>query len=133
MNLLNIKRSTILIISAIALILLIFTLFQIFNKSDIKQVNIPNIKDIEFNSFIDTSTKSDVNSINNNVKFDYQLIGYRAGKTDFSVIVKKGNKEFVVSRGNKLEGLYELVAVNEDEVIFNNQGKVYTIKNSVGK
>ena len=107
-------------------------MLQLFNKPDIKQVNIPNIKDIEFTSSIDTSTQSDVNSINN-VKFDYQLIGYRAGKTDFSVILKKGNKEFVVSRGNKLEGLYELVAVNEDEVIFNNQGKVYTIKNSVGK
>ena len=132
MNLLNIKRSTILTISAIALILLILTMLQLFNKPDIKQVNIPNIKDIEFTSSIDTSTQSDVNSINN-VKFDYQLIGYRAGKTDFSVILKKGNKEFVVSRGNKLEGLYELVAVNEDEVIFNNQGKVYTIKNSVGK
>ena len=65
--------------------------------------------------------------------FDYQLIGYRSGETDFSVILKKGNKEFVVSSGDKLEGLYELVAVNEDEVIFSNKGKLYKIKNSVGK
>ena len=65
--------------------------------------------------------------------FDYQLIGYRSGKTDYSVILKKGNMEYVVSDGDKLEGIYELVSVNEDEVIFSNQGKIYKIKNTVGK
>ena len=110
----------------------VFTVLQIFNKPNIEEINIPNIKDIKFTSSIDTSIKSDTNS-NNNINFDYQLIGYRSGETDFSVILKKGNKEFVVSSGDKLEGLYELVAVNEDEVIFSNKGKLYKIKNSVGK
>ena len=132
MNLLNIKKISIVIILATAITLIFFTMSQILNKPDIKQINIPNINDIELISSIETSIKSDINT-NNNINFDYQLIGYRAGKTDYSVILKKGNKEFVVSRGNKLEGLYELVAVNEDEVIFNNQGKIYIIKNTVGK
>jgi type II secretory pathway component PulC len=131
MNLLKIKNTIILTIAASAMSLMIFTMLQVFNKPDIKQINIPNIKDIELNSSIDTSDQSVLNS--NNSNFDYQLIGYRAGETDYSVILKKGNKEFVVSSGDKLEGLYELVSVNEDEVIFNNQGKIYTIKNSVGK
>ena len=131
MNLLKIKNTIILTIAASAMSLMIFTMLQVFNKPDIKQINIPNIKDIELNSSIDTSAQSVLNS--NNSNFDYQLIGYRAGETDYSVILKKGNKEFVVSSGDKLEGLYELVSVNEDEVIFNNQGKIYTIKNSVGK
>ena len=128
MNLLNIKKISIVIILATAITLIFFTMLQILNKPDIKQINIPNINDIELISSIETSIKSDINT-NNNINFDYQLIGYRAGKTDYSVILKKGNKEFVVSSGDKLEGLYELVEVNEDEVIFNNQGKVYTIKN----
>ena len=131
MNLLKIKNTIILTIAASAMSLMIFTMLQVFNKPDIKQINIPNIKDIELTSSIDTSAQSVLNS--NNSNFDYQLIGYRAGETDYSVILKKGNKEFVVSSGDKLEGLYELVSVNEDEVIFNNQGKIYTIKNSVGK
>jgi type II secretory pathway component PulC len=131
MNLLKIKNTIILTIAASAMSLMIFTMLQVFNKPDIKQINIPNIKDIELNSSIDTSAQSVLNS--NNSNFDYQLIGYRAGETDYSVILKKGNKEFVVSSGDKLEGLYELVSVNEDEVIFNNQGKIFTIKNSVGK
>ena len=119
-------------ISATALSLVIFTILQVFNKPDINEINIPNIKDIELTSSIDTSPQSDLNS-NDNSNFNYQLIGYRAGETDYSVILKKGNKEFVVSSGDKLEGLYELVSVNEDEVIFRNQGKMYKIKNSVGK
>ena len=132
MNLLNIKKTMIVIISVTALSSMIFTILQVFNKTDINEINIPNIKDIELTSSIYTSPQSNLNS-NENSNFNYQLIGYRAGETDYSVILKKGNKEFVVSSGDKLEGLYELVSVNEDEVIFRNQGKMYKIKNSVGK
>ena len=132
MNLITIKKIIFLVFVCLAILMTAFTLLQILNKPNIKEINIPNIKDIEFTSSIDTSSKSDTNS-NNNINFDYQLIGYRSGETDFSVILKKGNKEFVVSSGDKLEGLYELVAVNEDEVIFSNKGKLYKIKNSVGK
>ena len=132
MNLINIKKIIFAVVICVAILMTVFTVLQIFNKPNIEEINIPNIKDIEFTSSIDTSIKSDTNS-NNNTNFDYQLIGYRSGETDFSVILKKGNKEFVVSSGDKLEGLYELVAVNEDEVIFSNKGKLYKIKNSVGK
>ncbi len=132
MNLINIKKIVFAVVVCMAMLMTVFTILQIFNKPNIREINIPNIKDIEFTSSIDTSIKTDTNS-NNNINFDYQLIGYRSGETDFSVILKKGNKEFVVSSGDKLEGLYELVAVNEDEVIFSNKGKLYKIKNSVGK
>ena len=50
----------------------------------------------------------------------------------FSLSLKKGNKEFVVAKGEKLEGIYELVEVNKDEVIFRNQEKLYKIENLVG-
>jgi len=132
MNLLNIKKTMIITILVTALLLMIFTMLQVFKKPNINEINIPNIRDIELTTSIDTSPKPDLNS-NDNSNFNYQLIGYRAGETDYSVILKKGNKEFVVSSGDKLEGLYELVSVNEDEVIFRNQGKMYKIKNSVGK
>ena len=118
--------------SVTALSLIIFTILEVFNKPYINEINIPNIKDIELTSSIDTLPKSDQSS-NDTSNFNYKLIGYRAGENDYSVILKKGNKEFVVSSGDKLEGLYELVSVSEDEVIFKNQGKIYTIKNSVGK
>ena len=85
------------------------------------------------------SFNSNENQINNNSKiiksiasFEYKLIGYRSGGTDSSVILKKGNKEFVVAKGEKLEGIYELVEVNKDEVIFRNQEELYKIENLVG-
>ena len=132
MNLIYIKKIIFLVVVCLAILMTAFILLQILNKPNIKEINIPNIRDIEFTSSIDTSSNSNANS-NKNINFDYQLIGYRSGETDFSVILKKGNKEFVVSSGDKLEGLFELVAVNEDEVIFSNKGKLYKIKNSVGK
>ncbi|MBT3727837.1 MAG: hypothetical protein HOG22_01045, partial [Candidatus Marinimicrobia bacterium] len=63
----------------------------------------------------------------------YKLIGYRSGGSDASVIVKKSNKEFVVSIGQKLEGVFELIEVNQNEVIFKDGNKLYKIENLVGK
>ncbi len=87
--------------------------------------------DFSFNTI-----KNSVNETSKNLKstpaFDYKLIGYRSGNTDSSVILKKGNKEFVVAKGEKLEGVYELVEVTKDEVIFRNQEKLYRIENLVG-
>ena len=131
MNLLNIKKTMIVMISATALSLVIFTILKISEEPSINTIDIPNIKNIEFSSTIETPAQTNTDSTNNN--FDYQLIGYRSGKTDYSVILKKGNIEYVVSDGDKLEGIYELVSVNEDEVVFSNQGKIYKIKNTVGK
>jgi type II secretory pathway component PulC len=80
--------------------------------------------------------QNQINNNSNNIKsiasFEYKLIGYRSGDIDSSVILKKGNKEFVVAKGEKLEGIYELVEVNKDEVIFRNQEKLYKIENLVG-
>ena len=131
MNVLNIKKIIIILSMVIALLLSIFTILKILEEPSIRTIDIPNIKNIEFSSTIESSDQTNLDSNNNN--FDYQLIGYRSGKTDYSVILKKGNMEYVVSDGDKLEGIYELVSVNEDEVIFSNQGKIYKIKNTVGK
>ena len=49
------------------------------------------------------------------------------------MIVKKSNKEFVVSIGEKLEGVFELIEVNQNEVVFKDGDKFYKIENLVGK
>ncbi len=131
MNAINIKKIIISSSVIVALLMILYTAMQIMKESSIRQIDIPNIKNIEFSSNIEPSSKSNLELTNNN--FDYELIGYRSGKRDFSVILKKGNMEYVVSGGDKLEGIYELVSVNEDEVVFSNQGKIYKIKNTVGK
>ena len=131
MDFIKIKK---IIILALALPVLYFSVLNIntfINQPDIKKINIPDMTDFSFNP-----NENQINNNSNNIKsitsFEYTLIGYRSGNTDSSVILKKGNKEFVVAKGQKLEGIYELVEVNKDEVIFRNNEKLYKIENLVG-
>ena len=41
--------------------------------------------------------------------------------------------EFVVFVGEDLEGLYTLIDVNQKEIVFRNEDKLYKITNLVGK
>ena len=131
MDFIRIKK---IIILALALPVLYFSVSNIntfINQPDIKKITIPDMTAFSFNP-----NENQINNNSNNIKsiasFEYKLIGYRSGDTDSSVILKKGNKEFVVAKGEKLEGIYELVEVNKDEVIFRNQEKLYKIENLVG-
>jgi tetrahydromethanopterin S-methyltransferase subunit G len=49
------------------------------------------------------------------------------------VIVKKGNKEYVVALGERLEEIYELIEVTQNEAVFRNGKNVYKINNIIGK
>lgn len=131
MDFIKIKKIIIFALALPALYLIASNMSLIFNRPDIKNLNVPNMADISFNSN-SKELISNTESINNIPSFDYQLIGYRSGKNDSSVILKKGNKEYVVAKGEKLEGTYELIEVTKDEVIFRNKEKLYRIENRVG-
>ncbi len=131
MDFIKIKKFIILVLAVPALYLFFININLMLNKPEIKKLNVPNISDFEFisntnNSQNETATIKDIPS------FDYKIIGYRSGKKDSSVILRKGNKEFVVAKGEKLEDVYELIEVTKDEVIFRNQEKLYKIENLVG-
>ena len=129
MNFIKIKNFFLLILSVPVFILIANLLISFTNQPDIKNLNIPDMTDFSFNTTsIDESSKN----IKTTPDFEYKLIGYRSGNTDSSVILKKGNKEFVVAKGEKLEGVYELVEVTKDEIVFRNQEKLYKIENLVG-
>ena len=129
MNYIKIKIFFLLILSVPVFILIANLLISSTNQPDIKNLNIPDMTDFSFNT-------NSINESSKNIKttpdFEYQLIGYRSGNIDSSVILKKGNKEFVVAKGEKLEGVYELVEVTKDEIVFRNQEKLYKIENLVG-
>ena len=129
MNFIKIKNFFLLILSVPVFILITNLLISFTNQPNIKNLNIPDMTDFSFNT-------NSINESSKNIKttpdFEYQLIGYRSGNIDSSVILKKGNKEFVVAKGEKLEGVYELVEVTKDEIIFRNQEKLYKIENLVG-
>ena len=131
MDFIKIKKIIIFALALPALYLIASNMSLIFNRPDIKNINVPNMVDIAFNSN-SKELISNTEAMNNIPSFDYLLIGYRSGKNDSSVILKKGNKEYVVAKGEKLEGTYELIEVTKDEVIFRNKEKLYRIENRVG-
>lgn len=131
MDFIKIKKIIILVL-ALPVLFLIGSSFSTFiNQPDIKDINIPDMTDFSFAS-TQSSLEDNSKNIQNIPSFDYKVIGYRSGEIDSSVILKKGNKEFVVAKGEKLEGVYELIKVSKDEVIFRNQEKLYKIENLVG-
>ena len=131
MDFIKIKKIIILLLGLPVLFLIGSIISTSINQPDIKDINIPDMTDFSFAS-TQGSLEDNSKNIQNIPSFDYKVIGYRSGEIDSSVILKKGNKEFVVAKGEKLEGVYELIKVSKDEVIFRNQEKLYKIENLVG-
>ena len=131
MDFIKIKKIIILLLALPVMYFAVININSIINAPDIQNINIPDMTDFSFNTSKNTIDETSKN-VKNTPAFEYKLIGYRSGNRDSSVILKKGNKEFVVAKGEKLEGVYELVEVTKDEVIFRNQEKLYKIENLVG-
>lgn len=127
-----IKKGLLITLILPALLLFVLLISTFFQKPNIHELNIVSIKDIN-TSFNESSSNVVSNISDDLISFDYKLIGYRSGPVDASVIVKKANKEYVVAIGEKLEGIYELVDVNQNEIIFRNNQKLYKIENLLGK
>ena len=132
MNFIKLKKIIFLTFAVIASSLVFAISLSISNKPEIKNINIDNITNFSFNTSIEAESNIPSEPSNKST-FDYKVIGYRSGGDDSSVILKKGNNEYVVSKGDKLVGKFELIEVNENEVIFRDGEKLYKIKNLGGK
>ena len=132
MNIIRLKKIFIFALAAPAIFLLVANFLLFSNKPDIRSVETPDINDFTFDSAIESPVPTTDQNMNI-PSFDFELIGFRSGDVDSSVILKKGNKEFVVAKGEKIDGVYELIEVNKEEVIFRNNEKLYKIKNRLGK
>ena len=124
------KKVLIAFLSIPALVLFSIYLIQISKDTSIKDFVIVDKLDLKPSNVSDSEyIQHDIS----NIKFEYKLIGYRSGGLESSVIVQKSNQEYVVSIGEKLEGIFELIEVSQDEIIFREGSKIYKIKNTVGK
>jgi hypothetical protein len=128
-----IKKILILVIATPSILLFIFFVTQLNTTSKIKNFEIVSAVDFNPSRNPNIDDANNFANIESNASFQYKLIGYRSGGSDASVIVKKSNKEFVVSIGEKLEGVFELIEVNQNEVVFKDGDKFYKIENLVGK
>ena len=128
-----IKKILILVTVIPSVLLFIFFVTQFKTSLKIKNFEIVSAVDVSPSRNSEIDVANNVASTQSNISFQYKLIGYRSGGSDASVIVKKSNKEFVVSIGQKLESVFELIEVNQNEVIFKDGNKLYKIENLVGK
>jgi len=113
--------------------LLIFSLFLSFlNKPVIDKIENLNFNELKNESIL-IKEKDYLIEENNQVEFNYILIGIRSGNQDSSVIVKKGNKEFLVVLGDILEGSFELIEVNQNDALFRKGQKMYRIERQTDK
>lgn len=128
-----VKKIILLLIAVPSILLFIFFGTQINMTPKINSFEILNIVDVNVSGNSQMEDLNNDSSKQSNISFQYKLIGYRSGGPDASVIVKKSNKEFVVTIGQKLDGVFELVEVNQNEVIFKDANKLYKIENLVGK
>ena len=128
-----IKKILILVTVIPSVLLFIFFVTQFKTNLKIKNFEIVSAVDVSPSRNSEIDVGNNVASTQSNISFQYKLIGYRSGGPDASVIVKKSNKEFVVTIGQKLDGVFELVEVNQNEVIFKDANKIYKIENLVGK
>ena len=131
MNFIRFKQVAIMILALPALYFICLLFLSFINKPVIKDINVPDMTNFEFKSN-QNDMSDNYNQVESSLTFDYKLIGYRAGSNNSSVILKKGNKEYLVAKGEKLEGVYELIEVSKDEVVFRKDEKLYKIENLVG-
>ncbi len=131
MNFIRFKQVAIMILALPALYFICLLCLSFINKPVIKDINVPDMTNFEFKSN-QNDMSDNYNQVESSLTFDYELIGYRAGSNNSSVILKKGNKEYLVAKGEKLEGVYELIEVSKDEVVFRKDEKLYKIENLVG-
>jgi hypothetical protein len=96
------------------------------NRPFIADINITNIDEINISGSINQPDNI-VPSTNNEINFEYKLIGIRAGDSDSSVIVKKANKEYLVRLGESLDSNFELIEVLPNTAVFRNGQKMYRI------
>ena len=114
----------------------VFITFLIIS-SNIDKPKILTIDNMNLNDFKTSSSSLKVDETliaeSNQVEFNYKLIGVRSGNQDSSIIVKKGNKEFLVTLGDLLEDSFELVEVNQNDALFRQGQKMYRIERQKDK
>ena len=122
MNKVNLKYVFYFSVISLSVYLLISTL--ILNSSN-------KVEDFSIIRPINIQNTSLQNNISNTPpsSFNYELSAVRLGDENTSVIVKKSGREYVVQINELLENKYKLIQVDKTQIIFEFQGKKFTINN----
>ena len=130
LNFKNTKKILLAVLVMPTIYLLGMLALSILSTPEIKIISSINLKDINTsNSFNESPTEISDTTIN--TTFEYKLIGIRSGEINSSVIVKKANKQYVVALGDKLDDIYVLIEVNQNDAVFRNGQKIYKLEYNI--
>jgi type II secretory pathway component PulC len=130
LNFKNTKKILLVVLVIPSIYLLGMLALSILSTPEIKIISSINLKDINTsNSFNESPTEISDTTIN--TTFEYKLIGIRSGEINSSVIVKKANKQYVVALGDKLDDIYVLIEVNQNDAVFRNGQKIYKLEYNI--
>ena len=103
-------------------------ILSFISRPDSININFSPIQaSVQFSSTIETNQRKS-SSLST---FDYKVIGYRAGSSRASVILKRNNQTFVVQQGTLLENKYKLLSVNSEYATFEDNGNLFQLSTNL--
>ena len=90
-----------------------------------------NFSPIQASAQFSSSIETNQIKLSSSSTFDYKVVGYRAGSSRASVILKKNNQTFVVQQGTLLENKYKLLSVNSEYATFEDNGSLFQLSTNL--
>ena len=127
-NYIHIKKVLIGLIALFAGYVLYLLILSFISRPDSMNINFSPIQvSTQFSSSIETNHIK----LSSSSTFDYEVIGYRAGSSRASVILKRNNQTFVVQQGTLLENKYKLLSVNSEYATFEDNGNLFQLSTNL--
>ena len=127
-NYIHIKKVLIGLMALFAGYALYLLILSFISRPDSMNINFSPIQSsAQFSSSIETNQIK----LSSSSTFDYEVIGYRAGSSRASVILKRNNQTFVVQQGALLENKYKLLSVNSEYATFEDNGSFFQLSTNL--
>ena len=107
--------------------LVIYQIYLIINAPKFKTYNPINISSTLINDLSRNNLSQNATQLSGD-EFSYTIVGYRAGKENSSVVLRKNNVDYVVQQGELIDNTYRLISVSTDEIVFDRAGQKRYIK-----
>lgn len=107
--------------------LVIYQLYLIINAPKFKTYNPINISSNVINDLSKNNLNQNATQLSGD-EFSYTIVGYRAGKENSSVVLRKNNVDYVVQQGELIDNSYRLISVSTDEIVIDRAGQKRFIK-----
>lgn len=128
MEILNLlKKIVFYLLILLVTVLVFYQLYLIINAPKFKKSTPLNISATVINDLSQNNFNQNATQLSDD-EFSYTIVGYRAGKKNSSVVLRKNNVDYVVQQGELIDNTYRLISVSTDEIVFDRSGQKRYIK-----